>query len=325
MIKTNFTFLSSNKKTNIHAITCIPKNGNYTKVLQMIHGMYEYIERYLSFFEYLTSKGFVVVGHDHLGHGQSINSQKDLGYFGKPNPNDLLIQDIHILRTITLQKYPNLPYFMAGHSMGSYLLREYICFASYGLAGVIIIGTGYIPLSSTSPGLTLCQIMSCFTGEHHRSKFIKDLSMGGGAYKKYDMERKDLYNSWITRDPNIVKAYNEDKKMDFEFTINGFLGLIQAVEYCCNSVNVAKVIKNLPILIISGDSDPVGDNGKGVKKVYQMMKDVGIRDVTMKLYENARHEILNELNREEVYEYIGNWLEEKNILYNQQKMNKSYR
>ena len=320
MIKIDYTFLSSNKKTNIHAITCLPKDGNYTMVLQMIHGMYEYIERYLPFFEYLTSKGFVVVGHDHLGHGQSINSKEDLGYFGKPNPNDLLIQDIHILRSRTLEKYPNLPYFMAGHSMGSYLLREYICFASYGLAGVIIIGTGYLPLCETSAGLTFCQIMSCFKGNHHRSKLVKKLSMGGGAYKKYDMNKVDLNNSWLTRDPNIVKAYNEDKKMDFEFTLNGFLGLIQAIEYSCNSVNVAKIRKDLPILFISGDSDPVGDNGKGVKKSYEMMKEVGIMDVTMKLYENDRHEVLNELNKEEVYEYIRAWLEEKILLYKQKKI-----
>jgi alpha-beta hydrolase superfamily lysophospholipase len=162
--------------------------------------------------------------------------------------------------------------------------------------------------------------MSCFKGNHHRSKLVKKLSMGGGAYKKYDMNKVDLNNSWITRDPNIVKAYNEDKKMDFEFTLNGFLGLIQAIEYSCNSVNVAKIRKDLPILFIPGDSDPVGDNGKGVKISYEMMKEVGIMDVTMKLYENDRHEVLNELNKEEVYEYIRAWLEEKILLYKQKKI-----
>ena len=117
MIKKDFTFLSSNQKTNIHAIERIPENGNNTRVIQIIHGMLEYIERYLPFCEYLTSKGFIVVGHDHLGHGQSVNSPEELGYFGEPNPNSLLIQDIHTLRDITSKKYPNLPYFMCGYSM----------------------------------------------------------------------------------------------------------------------------------------------------------------------------------------------------------------
>ena len=315
MIKNEFTFLSSDKKTNIHAITCLPKDGKYTRVFQMLHGMYEYIERYLPFFEFLTTKGFVVVGHDHLGHGQSINSKEDLGYFGEPNPNDLLIQDIHTLRLITQKKYPNLPYFMAGHSIGSYLLRQYVCLYNDDLAGIILLGSGFLSSCITSMGIVFCKVMSCFKGTHHRSKLAKKLSMGGGAYKKYDMEKKDLNNSWISRDPNVVKIYNEDEKVNFEFTLNGFLCSTQTIHYSCNPSNVSKIKKDLPILFVSGDCDPVGDNGEGVKKAYEMMKMVGSIDVTMKLYKNYRHEVLNELNKEDVYEYILAWLEEKTLLY----------
>jgi alpha-beta hydrolase superfamily lysophospholipase len=316
MIKSEFTFLSSNEKTKIHAIECLPKDGKYSRIFQMIHGMYEYIERYLPFFEYLTTKGFIIVGHDHLGHGQSINSKEDLGYFGKPNPNDLLIQDIHILRSRTLEKYPNLPYFICGHSMGSYLLREYICSYSERLAGIILLGTGYLSTCMSSIAITYIKIMACFKGTHHRSKFTKKISMEVGPYKKYDMKRIDLNNSWITRDPEIVRMYNEDKKVDFEFTLNGFLGMTEAILFSCNPSNVIKVKKDLPILFVSGNCDPVGDNGEGVKKSYEMMKMVGSLDVTMKLYENDRHEVLNELNRDEVYEYIRAWLDEKTLIYN---------
>ena len=137
-----------------------------------------------------------------------------------------------------------------------------------------------------------------------------------GPYKKYDMKRIDLNNSWITRDPEIVRMYNEDKKVDFEFTLNGFLGMTEAILFSCNPSNVIKVKKDLPILFVSGNCDPVGDNGEGIKKSYEMMKMVGSLDVTMKLYENDRHEVLNELNRDEVYDYIRAWLDEKTLIYN---------
>ena len=316
MIKNEYTFLSSNNKTNIHAITCLPKDGKITKIFQMIHGMFEYIERYIPFFEYLTNKGFLIVGHDHLGHGQSIDTKEDLGYFGEPNPNELLIQDIHTLRKMTQEKYPNIPYFMCGHSMGSYLLREYVCIYKKGLAGIILLGTGYASSCISSLGITFCKVMSCFKGTHHRSKLAKNLSMESGPYKKYDMNKVDIYNSWITRDAEIVKIYNEDEKVNFDFTLNGFLGVMQAIHYSCNPSNVIKMKKDLPILLVSGDCDPVGDNGEGVKKSYELIKMVGSLDVTMKLYENDRHEVLNELNREEVYEYIKVWLEEKTLKFN---------
>ena len=311
MITKDFTFLSSNNKTNIHAIVCYPKNGQFTRVLQMIHGMCEYIERYLNFFEFLTGKGFVIVGHDHLGHGQSINSKEDLGYFGEPEGNDLVIKDIHTLRLLTQEKYYNFPYFMCGHSMGSYFLREYLSFSSERLAGAIIMGTGYETSCKCNAGINLCHLISCCRGMHYRSSMVKNLTVGSGPYKKYDLTKTDNNNSWITSDPSMAKKYNEDKKMDFDFTLNGYIALAKATRFCCDSSNVVKIKKNLPILLVSGDCDPVGNFGKGVKTVYKMYKSAGISDVTMKLFENDRHEILNEVNRDEVYEYIGNWLDER--------------
>ena len=313
MIKIDFTFLSSDNKTNIHAIVCYPQNGKFNRILQMIHGMLEYIDRYLPFFEYLTAKGFMVVGHDHLGHGQSINSKEDLGYFGEPYPNELIIQDIHSLRIITQRKYPNLPYFMAGHSMGSYLLRAYISLINDSIAGAIIIGTGYESPLKASMGVNLCKMISCCNGMRYGSKLVKKLSLESGPYKKYDLTKTDNNNSWITSDPEMAKKYNEDKNMDFDFTLNGYIGLMQATILSCEPYNIAKINKYLPILLISGDKDPVGNNGKGVKKVYHMMKEAGIQDVTIKLFENDRHEILNEVNRNEVYEFIGKWLDERNL------------
>ena len=311
MIKDEFTYLSADKKTNIHAITCLPKDNQFTRVFQIIHGMCEYIERYIPFIEYLTTKGFVVVGHDHLGHGQSVNNPDDLGYFGEPDPSDLLIKDIHSLRKITEKKFPNLPYFICGHSMGSYLLRQYICDYSKGLAGIIIIGTGYMSPCESLMSLGFLNFMACIKGMRHRSKLAKKISIEMGPYKKYDHENKDVNNSWVTRDPEIVRQYYNDKKCQFDFTINGFYGLVQAIRYSCNPSNVARIKKDIPILFVSGDNDPVGNNGEGVKKSYEIMKLVGSVDVTLKLYEGSRHEVLNELNRKEVFEYILNWINEK--------------
>ena len=311
MIKNDITFLSSNKKTNIHAIICQPKNGQFTRIIQIIHGLCEYIERYLPFIEYLATKGFIVVGHDHLGHGQSIKSPDDLGYFGEPNPSDLLIQDIHSLRKIIVKKYPNLPYFMCGHSMGSYLLRQYICTYSKGLAGIIILGTGYMSPCESLLALGFINVLSCFKGIKHKSNLTKKISFELGPYSKYDHQKKDLNNSWISRDPEIVKKYYEDKNCQFDFTLNGYYGLVQSIRYSCDPSNVAKIKKDIPILFVSGDCDPVGNNGEGVRKSYEIMKLIGSVDVSMKLFIGCRHEVLNELNKDEVYEYILNWINEK--------------
>ena len=313
MIKNDFKFLSSNNKTNIHAIICYPKKGEFSRIFQMIHGMQEYIERYLPFFQFLTSQGFLVVGHDHLGHGQSINTKEDLGYFGEPNPNELLVKDIHKLRLIIQDKYKNLPYFMCGHSMGSYLLRQYITLFGEGLSGAIIIGTGYENYYKILMGLNFCKMLNYFKGSHHRSNIVKKLCLENGPYKQYDLTKTDENNSWITSDPKMAKLYNEDKKMDFNFTLNGYIGLVEATKFSCDYYNIDKIRKDLPILLASGDCDPVGNNGKGVKKVYEIMKSAGILDINMKLFENDRHEILNEVNRNEVYEYIKTWLNEKTL------------
>ncbi len=305
-----FTYPSSDKRTNIHAIICYPKNGKFDKIIQILHGKREYIERYIPFMEYLTTNGYVAVGHDYLGHGQSVNTKEDLGYIGEPNPNELIIKDIHTLRVMTHKKFPDLPYFMCGHSWGSYLLRQYICLNSQGLTGIILLGTGCENLYKVSIGKGLCEILQFFKGSRHRSMFIANLSVGKN-FKRYDMTKTDIYNSFITSDPEMAKEYNEDKKRNFEFTLNAFIGMLDSTLYSCDPKNVIKVRKDLPILFLAGGADPIGSFGEGVKKSANMFREAGIKDVTVKIYENGRHEMLNEINRKEVFEYIKNWMEKK--------------
>ena len=314
MKKEDFSFLSNDKSTQIHAILCYPSEGKITRVMQIIHGMTEYIDKYIPFMEYLTSYGFIVVGHDQLGHGSSFTNSEDQGYFGEPDPNLNLIEDIHTLKTIIQKKYNQLPYFMLGHSMGSYLLRQYITIYNDNLAGVLLLGTGFVPPCATSLALKLISIWACFKGWKHRSNFIHKL-ISGSEIKKWDTTGKDLNNSWLTRDPEMAKKLITDKKSNFIFTLNGFYGLLQCVNYVCNNSNIVKVKSTLPILFLSGKCDLVGDYGKGVIKSAEIMRNIGSIDVTVKLFENDRHELLCELDRNDVYNYILNWVEQKCELF----------
>lgn len=308
MITENFTYASADQKTNIHAVRWMPESGCVCAVLQITHGMIEFIERYEEFAQYIVEQGFLVVGHDHLGHGQSVVSESEWGYFGMDHPSDLLVEDMHRLRTITQEQYPKLPYFMLGHSMGSYMLRKYLALkADDKLTGAIILGTGYVPLKTTKLGQRVVRFMARFKGWHYRSKMVATLSFGK-PYRKFDLTGKDLTKSWLTKDIEKVKVYSDDPRCHFMFTLNGYLGLYEAVQFAGLKENANRIPKDLPLLILSGADDPVGDSGAGVQYVYDMYQEVGILDITYKLYENDRHEILNETDRQDVYHDIYAWL-----------------
>ena len=306
MLKKEFYFPSSDGQTQIHVIQWFPEAG-VKAVLQISHGMVEYIDRYDEFARYLAERGFCVVGHDHLGHGKSVQSQEYLGYFHEEKGNQYVISDIHRLRKMTEKEYPGVPYFMMGHSMGSYMLRKYLTIHNDDLRGAIIMGTGCVPDNTTKLGINVCKFLAKIFGWHHRSKLVESLSFGG-PYKKYDLSGKTLSNSWLTKDEDIVKFYYSEPRCTFKFTLNGYLGLMEAVLYDNQLENVKKVPNKLPIFIVSGQDDPVGDNGVGVKKVYDLFKEAGSLDITYKLYENDRHEILNETDRDKVYADILAWM-----------------
>lgn len=301
------SFLSKDGKTNIHAVKWIPESGQYKAVLQITHGMVEYIERYRPFAEYMNEQGFLVVGHDHLGHGSSITSEDEWGYFAEPNPSDTVVADMHQLRTRIQGENPGLPYFMLGHSMGSYMLRKYLCLHSEGVSGAVIMGTGCVPDATTKLGLMTCSILAKFRGWHYRSKFVQSLSYSK-PYRKFDLYGKDYANSWLSKNVENVAQYFADPRCTFIFTLNGYRGLMEAVLFDNQMENIEKTSKKLPLFFVSGADDPVGDLGEGVKKVYGMYKAAGMTDITYQLYENDRHEILNETDCEKVFTDIGAWL-----------------
>ena len=254
MKKRNLSFLSNDGITKIHAVCWMP-DGEYRKkpkaVVQLVHGMVEYIERYDAFATYLTEQGIVVVGHDHLGHGQSVTSVEKWGYIAEDNPAGTLIKDMHKLRLGIQKSYKGVPYIMLGHSMGSYLLRRYLSVdgPESTLDGAIIVGTGSEPDTITTPALTLVRGMAKAKGWHHRSKTIRAMTYTA-PYKMYDLHGIDKSNSWICSDTDIMEKYYSDPRCTFTFTLNGYDALLNTVYYVNQKRHINKIPKDLPILLI---------------------------------------------------------------------------
>lgn len=304
--KEKFRFLSGDKKTMICGGRWRPDSGQHQAVLQIVHGMVEFVERYEAFAEYLTEKGFLVVGHDHLGHGDSVADREDWGYMADSDGSRCMIRDIHKVRTVTQKQNQGIPYFILGHSMGSYLVRRYLTRYGEGLSGAVIMGTGYVPAEKARVAMGLIRLAAAQKGWHFRCPMMEK-AVFSGPFKKFSMDGTVPENSWLTRDVSEVKAYYSDPRCTFHFTLSGFYALMETVYYDAKDRHAACIPPDLPILLVSGDSDPVGDFGRGVRAVKRQLERAGVKDVSLKLYREYRHEILNEVHREQVYQDIGAW------------------
>lgn len=304
-IKQNFHFNSSNGTHKINGYRWMPENEPYKGIVQIVHGMVEYIDRYDDFARFLCEHGYIVVGEDHLGHGDSINDKSEWGYFAPSDGFNHIINDLHTLHTKQAREFPKLPYFFLGHSMGSFLTRIYISRYGDQLTGAIIMGTGNQPPIVAMCGKILAGIIAMFKGDKYRSKFINNMAFG--AYNKRFKPARTPYD-WLTKDEAIVNAYLKEPRCTFIFTLSAYKELFDGVMYVGKKSNIARTPKNLPLLLTSGAQDPVGGFGKGVIHVYDMYKAAGIDDVSIKLYDNDRHEILNEADRQQVYADILAWL-----------------
>lgn len=302
-MKTERSYLSKDNQTEIHAIEWTPENEPVA-ILQIAHGMVEFINRYDRFARYLNEKGIIVVGNDHLGHGQSVSSPNQLGFFADENGNQCVIEDMHTLYSLTKIKYPHLPYFLLGHSMGSFLARQYIEMYGKELEGAIIMGTGQLPAALVTSAKGIASFLGQWKGNRHRSTFLTQLALGSNN-KAFEPARTQ--RDWLTKDTEIVDAYNENPLNNFIFTTNAYYNMFEGIQYA--QQHVEDVPKDLPILVISGAMDPVGDYGLGPKKVYDSYIDNGIMDVQLRLYEDDRHEILNETNYQQIYNDIYIWLQ----------------
>ena len=304
--KREFTYDSSDGRTKIHGIEWKPESGEIRGILQIVHGMVEFIGRYEEFAEFLTEKGFVVIGNDHLGHGTSIVSKEDYGFFAEKQGNRAVLKDVHHLKRMTEKHYPGVPYFMLGHSMGSFLVRQYLCMNGDGLDGAIVMGTGTQPMAVLQAGKGVCRLMAAFCGWHYRSELVDNMAFGG-YNKQFEPARTD--KDWLTKEEAIVDRYLADERCTFRFTLNGYYNMFTSIAEASKKENLARMPKDLPVLFVAGSDDPVGNFGKGVEQVRKRFQEAGLADVTWKIYENDRHEILNETDRQTVYEDLGVWLD----------------
>lgn len=278
-------------------------------IVQIIHGMTEYVDRYDRVARYLNALGFIVVGHDHLAHGDSVTSPERWGCLEVGKGADCLIEDVHTLRCLTQERFgTDLPYIMFGHSMGSFVLRNYLARHGAGLAGAIICGTGQMAANVASMGNKLARIDARIHGQDNRSVFLAKL-MFGSYNKRCQPERTRA--DWLSKDAALVDAYLGDPRCTFLFSAGGDAELTSLILGCIDRSAFSAVDKDLPILVIAGGEDPVGDYGKGPAKVCDLYREAGCHDVTLKLFESDRHEIHNETDRDEVLAFLGSWICDK--------------
>ncbi|MDD2978613.1 MAG: alpha/beta fold hydrolase [Hespellia sp.] len=307
-MRDEFYYPSKDGNTEVHTMEWKPE-GEVRAVLQISHGMVEYIERYDEFANFLCDRGYYVVGNDHLGHGKSIQSKSELGFFNEKYGNTCIIGDIHTLRQRTMKKYPNVPYFILGHSMGSALVRQYIEMYGKGLSGVIIMGSPVEHHKATlRMGRHICRILSIFRGWHHRSNLVTEMALGG--YNKKFRQGSSEYE-WVTSDEERLEQYLRDPLCGFTFTVNAYYQMFTGMLKTKKKEGYAMIPKNLPVFFLSGENDPVGNFGKGVEKIYKRYRMLGMQDVQLKLYPGDRHELLNEKDRDQVYVDLYDWMEKR--------------
>ena len=306
-IHRDITFPSSDGKNTIHAELFVPSDNNIKGVVQIAHGMMDYIGRYKGMADALCKAGYALAGNDHLGHGDSVATPEDYGFFASRGGYDYVIDDVKKMNDLIRKEIPGVPVVLLGHSMGSFISRLYAVKYSDSIDGLIIHGTAG-PNPATGAGLLLVKILRAIKGERHRSKFVCSLADGG--YNK-GFDPSEGSGAWLTRDPSQVADRVGNPKNDFIFTLAGYEDLFSFLGDCNSPQWFREFPKNLPTLVISGAEDPVGGFGKGVRYVYENLNKQGA-NVELKLFEGARHELFNETNREDVFAYLIAWLEDDN-------------
>lgn len=303
----DFYFNSSTGKNKIHARMCVP-DAEPRAIVQIIHGIAEYIDRYDEFMSFLADNGIIAVGTDHLGHGKSIESDEQTGFFAYDNGWDYVVRDEEVLRLAMHENYPELPIIVFGHSMGSFMARTLLIRYPDAFNAAIISGTGNQGAALVNGGLFMGNLVTGLKGAHHYSKFLNNLAFG--SYNKIYENPKTEYD-WLSRDEANVQKYIDDPLCGFIPSCSLFRDMMTGVKFITNKKNLTAMNKDMPVYFMSGDMDPVGECGKGVQKAYNNFLEAGMKDVSIKLYPGGRHEMLNEINKDEVYTDILAWLDSK--------------
>jgi alpha-beta hydrolase superfamily lysophospholipase len=299
-------FTSSDETHKIVFYTWTPPHPPYRGVIQIIHGMREHMGRYADFADFCTRQGYIVCGHDQLGHGKTAQKDGNYGFFGSEDGCECLVADCARASKILSKKYAGLPLFLLGHSMGSFLGRLLIVRSPNLYAGFICMGTGG-DIPAAPAARAFLEVVARTKGDK-QSMHILNQMVVSPTLMRFDGDSGSM--AWLSRDKDVVSAFTDDLMTQPLFTNRGLCDLISLQMAATSKKWAGKVAKNMPILLISGERDVIGRFGKGVVQTYERLKLAGCMDVQCILYEKARHEILNELNREEVYYDIYRWLQD---------------
>ena len=301
-----FTFLSSDKRTQLHGMLWDVQEVPVRAVLQICHGVAEHIARYDKFARALNERGIVVAGHDHLGHGRSLPEGDTPVYFGEGNTWDTVVDDIYVLHQRLRQRYPDVPLCIMGHSMGSFLTRTYLIRYPGTVKAAVIMGTGWQSRAAVNGGLALANAIAAVSGESTTSDVVTELAFG--SYNKLFAPNRTKVD-WLSADEENVDAYIADPMCGADATVGLFRQMLHGIRFNQRMSHLRRMDREVPVLFVSGDKDPVGGCGKGVVQTYEAFKVAGMRDCTLKLYPELRHEILNErAYAGEITEDIASWL-----------------
>jgi len=299
------TFPSKDGVHTVYGEIYTPRYSAPKGIVQLSHGMVDYVGRYKALANFLTGEGYILAGNHHLGHGRSARSPEELGFFASEGGASLVVRDMHTMNKLLREKFGDLPIVVMGHSMGSFITRLYVEKHPHGIKGAIIHGTGG-PNRLLPFGRLLAKIIKKSRGEKYRSPLIKKLAFGSYNSK---FPKSDGPDAWLTRDVELVADRATDKYTSFDFTVSGYLDLFSMIKESNSKEWFSNYPKELPTLIVSGDMDPVGNYGRGPDYVYKHLLISGCKSIELKMYEGARHELFNETNREEVFSDLVRWLD----------------
>lgn len=287
----------------IHYCRWMPE-GEPKAILQIVHGIAEFVERYDEFARYLNSLGYLVVAEDHMGHGQSIAGGSVQGYFH--GGWFAAVDDTMKLMKMTMEEYPELPYVLFGHSMGSFMARTILAkYPDSGITAAVICGTGWQPRMALPALVKVVESICKKNDEQKPSEQLQGMVFGGYTKK---IENPRTPSDWLTRDEQIVDAYIAHPLCGFTPSCGLLRDMMKGIYYIEQPKNLGNMKKHLPVFFIAGGEDPVGSYGKGVEQAAKEFKKAGMINVALKLYPECRHEILNELNKQEVFADVANWL-----------------
>ena len=302
-MRTDF-YYESQCGSKIHGCRWTPE-GRVKAIVQIVHGISEYMACYREFAEFLNTQGILVVGEDHMGHGLSITEKTPMGYFC--GGWFTAVADTYKLMQNTMEEFPGVPYFIYGHSMGSFMTRTLLAkYPDCGITGAIICGTAWQNPALITAGKAVSALVGKVKGNQHPSKLLAQMAFG--AYNN-KIENLRTIADWLSRDNKVVDTYMADPLCGFRASAGLMGDMMDGFRYIQDPKNLNAMNKNLPVYFIAGDADPVGNYGKGVRYTEEMFRKVGMKQVDMKIYPLCRHEILNEINREQIYQDVWKWIE----------------